>query len=259
MPGHDHSAMAHGLGIAPGLPLGALMLALFLAGLTGGLTHCAGMCGSFVLAQVGSNLSRVPAAGFNIWARLRGALLLPYHLGRMTTYVAFGMAAGGLVGAFAELTAFKGLQSALLLVAAALFLLQLAAELVPLVLRGRHLPGFAPGGRLGAVGAALSRLVAPYFADPRGWRGYVLGVALGFLPCGLIYSAVAAAAGGGSVPAGGLAMAAFVAGTALALMLVGYGGAIVGQRWRFALRPVARSLMAVNAAILVWIAVGTLS
>jgi len=250
MPIHDHSTMTHDpIAVASGLPLGGLMLALFLAGLTGGLTHCVGMCGSFVLAQVTNGLAAQPAAGFGPWARLRAAALLPYHLGRMTTYVALGAIAGGLAGAFVALTAFKALLSVFLLAAAGLFVGQLAQELLPRV----------GGGGLGRVASGLSRVVAPLFADPRGWRGYGLGVSLGFLPCGLIYAALAAAAGSGGPVAGALAMAAFVAGTAPALVAVGYGGTMLGRRWRQALRPVARALMAANAALLVWIAVGTLS
>jgi hypothetical protein len=253
MPFHDHSAMGHdAIGAVPGLGIGGLMLALFLAGLTGGFTHCAGMCGSFVLAQVGGVLCRVPAAGFGRWMRLRSAALLPYHAGRLTTYVGLGMAAGGLTGAFVEFTQFKAILSVFLLVAAGLFFTQLVVEMLP-SLRSAGGRGLAP------LANGLSRIAAPLFADPTGWRGYTLGVALGFLPCGLLYSALAAAAGSGAWIDGGLAMGAFVAGTAPALVAVGYGGAAFGRRWQPALRPVARSLMAANAALLVWMAVETLS
>lgn len=253
MPIHDHSTMTHDpLAGAAGMPLGGLMLALFLAGFTGGLTHCAGMCGSFVLAQVTGALAKLPATGFGPCIRLRAAALLPYHLGRLTTYAALGAVAGGLAGLFVALTAFKALLSAFLVAAAGLFLAQLAAEFVPATKA-------AGRGPIGAAADRLSRVVAPLFADPKGWRGYALGVALGFLPCGLLYAALAAAAGSGDAVAGGLAMASFAAGTAPALVAVGYGGAMLGRRWRRALRPLARSLMAVNAALLVWIAIGTLS
>jgi uncharacterized protein len=46
----------------------------------------------------------------------------------------------------------------------------------------------------------LARFVQPLFADPRGFRGWALGLALGFLPCGFLYSALAAAAGSGTAP-----------------------------------------------------------
>ena len=56
-----------------------LVLALFMAGLVGSAGHCAGMCGPFVLAQVGARTQL---------NRLAGSALLPYHLGRGTTYIA---------------------------------------------------------------------------------------------------------------------------------------------------------------------------
>ena len=43
---------------------------------------------------------------------------------------------------------------------------------------------------------------------PSGWRHYALGVALGFLPCGLLYGALAAAAAAGAAVSGAFAMIA---------------------------------------------------
>lgn len=249
---HDHAALGHAaLGTGGCLGLGGLMLALFLAGLAGGFTHCAGMCGSFVLAQVGARLERLPAAAFGLRARMAAAALLPYHLGRLTTYAALGAAAGGLAGTLVQATQFRVVLPAFLILAATLFAGQLAFELAPALRAAR-------GGQAGKLAAVVGRIAGPLFADPRGWRGYVLGAALGFLPCGLLYSALAAAAGSGGALAGGLGMAAFVAGTVPALLAVGYGGTALGRRWRPALRPVFRSLMAANALLLVWMAVETL-
>lgn len=249
----DHLLAICGTGIVPPeLSLSGLVSALLLMGLTGGVTHCAGMCGSFVLAQVGSRLGRVAASDFGPWTRCAVAALAPYHLGRMTTYTVLGAVAGGVGSVFARWTAFKPLLSVFLLAAAALFLMQLAAEFLP------ALRGGAAAGRMGRLAHRLSRIAAPLFADPRGWRGYLLGGTLGFLPCGLIYGGLAAAAGSGSALAGALAMAALVAGTVPGLVAVGYGGAALGLRWRQAMRPVARSLMAINAAVLIWIALGSI-
>jgi hypothetical protein len=51
--------------------------------------------------------------------------------------------------------------------------------------------------------------------------GYLLGVALGFLPCGFLYAALAAAAATADPLQGALAMLAFGLGTVPALVLVG--------------------------------------
>ncbi|HTY70661.1 MAG TPA: sulfite exporter TauE/SafE family protein [Alphaproteobacteria bacterium] len=230
-----------------------LIGSLFLAGLAGSISHCAGMCGPFVLTQVTARLRRVPVDDFGGWARLRGAALVPYHLGRLTTYSALGAAAGGLTGRFMEAPELRWLSSAFLLLAAALFLAQIGADVLP-----RSGRGTGPVGVARLVGRAVdlvSRPIGDLFADPHGWRGYGLGIALGFLPCGLLYSALAASAAGGSTAAGAAAMAAFVAGTFPVLFAIAWGGTVLGRSWRGALKRLAQPLLAVNAVLLVALAV----
>ncbi|MBV8535543.1 MAG: sulfite exporter TauE/SafE family protein [Alphaproteobacteria bacterium] len=226
-----------------------LVASLFVAGIAGSISHCAGMCGPFVLTQVTARLARVPVEGFGGWARLRGTALVPYHLGRLTTYSALGAAAGGLTGRFMEAAEFRWLSSAFLLLAAALFLAQVAGDILP-----RSGRGTGPVGVARLAGQAVNFVSKPLgslFAHPRGWRGYGLGVALGFLPCGLLYSALAGSAASGSAAAGAAAMAAFVAGTFPMLFVIGWGGTVLGRSWRGALQRLAQPLLAINAVLLV--------
>lgn len=219
-----------------------LPLTLLLAGLVGGATHCAGMCGPFVLAQVGARLDRTGAAYGEV-RRLAGAALVPYHLGRATTYAGLGAAAGGLAGGAATLPFMGWLPPALLATAAVILLLQAVARGV------RLLPRFA-GRAPSALSAAVARLSGPLLADPRGWRGYLLGIVLGFLPCGLLWGALAAAGGAGGAAAGAVAMAAFTLGTVPALVGVGYAGALFGRRFRPALAWATPAVLLLNAGIL---------
>jgi hypothetical protein len=46
---------------------GNLIVALFLTGLLGSVSHCVGMCGPFVLAQAACRLGEFPAAGMREW------------------------------------------------------------------------------------------------------------------------------------------------------------------------------------------------
>jgi sulfite exporter TauE/SafE len=237
---HDHSggldAGWSGLLDAFGLPA-----ALFLAGLVGSFSHCALMCGPFVLAQVAGRLERGRAAGGEL-VRLAGAALVPYHLGRITTYTLLGSIAGAICGQATTLTGYPWLLAGCLALAALAF----AAQAVEGLRRQ------AGGG--GALGAWLGRIVGPLMRDPRGVRGYALGLALGLLPCGLLYGALAAAAGTGGGLRGGLAMAAFTLGTVPALVGVGWLGAFFGRRWLPALRVVAIPVMLLNAAVLLTLA-----
>ena len=75
----------------------------------------------------------------------------------------------------------------------------------------------------------VSRQLFPVNTMPR-----ALGVGLlwGFLPCGLVYSALATAFALGSVAQGGLWMAAFALGTLPNLLMAGWVGAGALQRLR---------------------------
>jgi sulfite exporter TauE/SafE len=222
-----------------GLPAG-----LFLLGLAGGITHCAGMCGPFVLAQTGRRLAATPLSAVTMLVRLQGAALLPYHLGRATTYILLGAAAAGLVGGVAPLTS-GGLLPAVALGLAALAFLLLAAGQAWPRLAGRSIATLAAT----AGGVRWQRLLAPLFARPIGIGGYLLGVALGFLPCGLVYAALLAAAAAGSALLAAAAMAAFAAGTVPALFAVGCLGMVAGQRFRAALRVWMVPVLLLNAAV----------
>ena len=221
-----------------------LLGSLFLAGLVGSTTHCVGMCGPFVLSQTVARLEAVPASQLSEFSRLRGAALLPYHLGRATTYTLLGTLAATFAGGFAALAQVRWLSAVLLLVAALFFL---AYSL-------RRLPRRWSSAGGGWWARRVEPMVRPLFARPVGWRGYLLGVVLGFIPCGLLYGALTAAAASGDTLAGAAAMLAFTAGTFPALLAVGLAGHVVGSQWREMALRVAPALMLLNAAALSYLA-----
>jgi sulfite exporter TauE/SafE len=234
---HDLTA----LGTA-GLP--ALLGGLFLAGLAGGLTHCAAMCGPFVLAQVAATADRTLSGG--MLRRLTGAALLPYHAGRLAGYALLGALAGGISAAIGQLPGFRHLAVLLLLFAALLMFVQASARL------GAWLPALPPL----RLPAALDRRLPALMARPDGWRGFRLGLLLSALPCGLLYGALAAAAASGSALAGGFAMAAFVLGTMPSLIgLAALGrflarGLAASRGWRRA----SAALFLLNGVVLMALA-----
>jgi uncharacterized protein len=233
---------------------GNLLVSLFLAGLLGSASHCVGMCGPFVLAQTVARLEGVPAARMTEFHRLTGAALVPYHVGRATTYVALGIAAAALAAGMVRITGLRWL-SAALLVAAALFFLGYALSALGVRLRGRRTGGVADD----VWARTFGRITRPLFHRPVGVRGYLLGGALGFLPCGLLYGALAASAASGQPVAGGLGMLAFALGTVPALLAVGLAGHVAGARFRSTALRVAPALMLVNAAALSYLAWRTIA
>ncbi|PKU23379.1 sulfite exporter TauE/SafE family protein [Telmatospirillum siberiense] len=226
---------------------GGLLGSLALAGLVGGVSHCAGMCGPFVLSQVAARLEGTPAGQMREWHRLSGAAVLPYHLGRAATYAILGGAGAAVTGSLT--TAVGGLHwlSAALLLAAALFMAGLAIPSLKRLLTGTN-------GEAAGWSRILERLAGPLFGQPTGWRGFLLGLLLGFIPCGLLYGALAAAAASGNVLTGMAGMLAFAAGTWPSLFAVGLLGHLAGNRWRAPVLRYAPLLLMINAGMLTWLA-----
>jgi len=219
---------------------------LALAGLLGGFAHCAGMCGPFVLAQIGAG----PAL-----ARAGGRLLWPYHLGRGTTYTLLGAIAGATSGAFADVTGLRALAVALLALGGVVFALQGLAGF------GLRL-GLESAGWGAAWGRLIARCAAPLVGGTGSRHGLALGLVLGFLPCGILWGALAVAAGTGKAEAGALAMAAFALGTVPALGIVAWAGRAALARFRDTLGWVVPALMLANAAFLfyfAWAAAGQIT
>lgn len=236
------SACRQGLAHVAAQPAG-LPGALFFAGLAGSLVHCVGMCGPFVLGQVMADAEKGAVGSYGEWQRLAGASLIPYHLGRLTTYTALGAAAGAATAVFTATSTFAWLSSALLLAAAALMLLQAF--------------GLA-AGTTSPLTAGLARLAGPLSSSRGPAARYALGVVLGFLPCGLLYGALAAAAGTASLREGAFAMAAFALGTVPALVAVGWGGLIARRRLQSLARWIAAPLLLANAVLMLALAASRL-
>lgn len=207
-------------------PLGGVA-ALFLAGLLGGPAHCGAMCGCFVLGQVADRMETLPIGVGCVWRRLSGAALVPYHVGRLTTYALLGAVVGS--GSAALLPPWMG--TVLLLCGAALLLAR------GLVATPRH---------WGTAVSALARRA-------HGNR-FLLGLSLGFLPCGFLYAALAIAAASQSLASGALGMLAFGLGTVPTLAMIGLVGQVAARRWQQQIARWSPALMVLNAVVLVGVA-----
>jgi hypothetical protein len=184
----------------------ALPLALALGGLASGL-HCAGMCGGI-------------SAGFSLLQKERlWQRQLAFNAGRITTYAAGGAIAGSLGSGAAYVAAVGSAQNLLYLFASAFALLA-----------GVHLAGLAlPLGAFERAGLPLWHRIQPLAARLLPARtlpqAYLAGIAWGWLPCGLVYAALAAAVFAGGPAQGAAAMAAFGLGTLPWLLATGVAAA----------------------------------
>ena len=166
-----------------------------------GAGHCAGMCGGIVAALGFATDDNQP----------RWPILLSYNLGRIISY--------GLLGALVGLLGYFGQQFLYI----GPWLRSIAGIL--LILMGMYLAGWwRVLTWLERAGQHLWRRLQPLsnglFQVRSVRRGFFYGMLWGWLPCGLVYSALAYAATSATPVTGAAAMMAFGVGT-LPAMLAG--------------------------------------
>lgn len=209
------------------------LMAFVTLGVLGSAAHCVGMCAPFVLMV--SRRYGLPAGAHVPWVAQ-----LWYTAGRLSMYGALGALGGTIGGALQVAGALVGLQrSAALLGGAVLVVTALASLLAR-----------APGG---SVAAWAGRLTAQLGRRMPG-HPYALGLVLGLLPCGLLYSAVVAAMATGSAARGAAGLVLFGLGTAPALFGVSVADALLLRR-RATLNRLAQGFILVMGAWLMWRAI----
>lgn len=187
--------------------MNTLVVSALLMGLFGG-AHCLVMCGG---------ISSMVCAGGT-----KGRFAMAYNAGRVVSYAALGLVVGSIgslpLGVPLDVVRFT--------------LRALAA--ICLLTVGLHLAGLPSFARaLESVGAPLWRRVAPFakrllpLRSP--WQALAAGGLWAFMPCGLLYGAVAIAASADSALDGAMTMAAFGVGTLPVMMGVGVVAARVAR------------------------------
>ncbi|WP_456413259.1 sulfite exporter TauE/SafE family protein [Thiolapillus sp.] len=219
-------------------------LGAFLMGLFGAL-HCVGMCGSIM----GVLTFSLPMETRKKPVRLIGYLGY-YSLGRILSYSLAGAVAGGFgAGLLFQISPQYG-HSILLLTAT---LLMIAV--------GLYLAGWFPAfARIEKAGAPIWKKLEPLgrkllpVSSPL--QAVLYGMIWGWLPCGLVYSALFIALGQGSMLQGGVFMLLFGLGTLPAIMATGI---FADQILRFSRNPQMRMfagilliLFALTGLILNW-------
>ncbi len=195
-----------------------LYLVFLVTGFTVGFGHCIGMCGPIVVS-------------LSLNLKGRGVLLphLLYNAGRVTTYAILGGLAG-ILGSFTILTSsILSLQKGVLIFVGVLVLLM-----------GLAMGGWISLGRLSGDSDFSHSLFLKWFHRLSAARSPVvylpLGLLLGLLPCGPVYTALIASARAGMAANSSLQgflsgmglMVAFGMGTVAPLLLI---GKLAGLRW----------------------------
>lgn len=215
------------------------LLGAFVVGLLGGV-HCLGMCGGIV-----------GALSFGAGGAARWPIMLAYNAGRLSSYTLAGALMGGVGYFFAALAPVQDAQRILMILAA-----------VFLILMGLYLAGWWNLLlRLERLGGGLWRRVEPL---GRGLlpartvgRAYLLGLLWGWLPCGLVYTALVWTVASGGPLQGAALMLAFGLGTLPNLLLMG-AAATQLARWvrKPAVRIAAGLIVAGFGLVMLWQAIG---
>lgn len=198
-------------------------IALFLVGLLGG-THCIGMCGGIVGA-------------LSLGSGRRPALHLAYNAGRIISY-AF---AGGIAGAIGEAGVALSGTFPLRIVLFALANLMLIALGFYLMGATRTLAFTERFGQI--LWRRVQPLTRRFLPARTMFQAFPLGLLWGWLPCGLVYSALVTALTSGSAWRGATLMLAFGAGTLPTLLLAGLLAGLLSPGLNEMLsRPVVRTV-----------------
>lgn len=166
-----------------------------------GSPHCLGMCGGIVAAFGLSMQTRSP--------RQQQWLTLVYHGGRLTSYMLLGLVAGSFGATMLAPLTNNGTIARVLLGVALIFCAMLMLGM----------PMLKPIEKLGlGLWQRLSPLRQKLFPLDSTPKAFLAGLLWGFLPCGLVYGAIALAIGAGShgyhdITTGILVMFAFGIGT----------------------------------------------
>lgn len=167
--------------------------------------HCVAMCGG-ISSAISLNISN---------QKSNAIALFFYHAGRLTSYAFLGAIAGGGVSELVQITQWSH----------GFIVLRFLAGIMIIVLAlyiARVWNGLA---YIEKIGQKLWKYIAPFTAHflplHRPISAFPLGVIWGWLPCGLVYSALSWAAISGSFIGGSLIMLAFGFGTLPAMLLVG--------------------------------------
>ena len=219
--------------------LGAFLMGLF------GTLHCVGMCGS-IMGVLTFSLPRE--------TRLHPGRLIGYlgyyNIGRVLSYTLAGSLAGAF-GAGVLLTISPQYGHSILLLLATFLMIAV----------GFYLAGWFPGlAYVERAGAPVWRKLEPLgkklLPVKSPLQALLYGLIWGWLPCGLVYSALFIALGQGSALSGGVFMFLFGLGTLPSVMAT---GVFADQIMRFARNPrmriiagIALILLALAGLIINW-------
>jgi len=200
------------------LSTSSIYLIFFTTGLTVGFGHCIGMCGPIVIS-LSLNIKDRPSLFPNLF----------YNFGRTITYGILGAIMGG-AASFTRFTqGIGGIQQGVM-IGAGILIVAMGVAMTGWLPAHRLFGNFTPAGQI------INKYFKRLFAHQNNLVFLPIGMLLGLLPCGPVYTAMIAAARTGmdaattleGVASGAAVMVCFGLGTIPALLILSQ---ISNVRW----------------------------
>lgn len=205
-----------------------LIISAFALGLFSSF-HCVGMCGAIAFSLPVKHLGQAK--------KIAGVVL--YNLGRITTYSTIGL----LFGLMGRQLYIAGLQQWFSIIAGIIIILAVLQYIFKKPLM--HLPGF------NRIQLLIQNLIGRFLRARNISELFLLGMANGLLPCGLVYFAVMGAMATGSTLNAVLFMALFGLGTLPAMLLFGYFGMSINVAVRNRMKQAVPYFLTVMGMLLI--------
>lgn len=197
-----------------------------------GSVHCVGMCGAIALA-----LPTTPSRQ-GAWQTAAA-----YNVGRILTYSFLGLLLG-VVGQGLHVIGYQqryAVVMGVILLLIALFSINVEHQIV-------RLPGISAG--YVRLKSALGRRLSQQQRHPL-QTAAAIGMLNGWLPCGLVYMALAAAIAQPAAWQGAAYMAVFGLGTFPLMLATAWAGRMLSFRWRGRLQRLSRALVVGFALLMI--------
>lgn len=202
-----------------------MLVAAFILGFTGSL-HCVGMCGPIAMMVGGKTQQHV------IVYRLL------YNFGRTLTYVAMGI----VVGLLGKIIQWGSVQGKISIGVGVLILLLLAIPKVQTY--------FLPS--LSKVVLRLKQSFGRQLQSKKFSAALVTGIFNGFLPCGLVYAALAIALVQSNLSGSAMAMALFGLGTIPAMLMAAYSWQVIRKVVPWSFQRIQTVMLVLVAVLMIW-------
>jgi sulfite exporter TauE/SafE len=200
------------------------ILAAFFIGLVGSL-HCIGMCGPIAIA--------LPVPSSSNLSFLTGRIL--YNLGRVVTYSFLGV----LLGLIGSKIALAGAQQVVSVILGVIVI-------VAVILPQKYKNYFAQHPIIQKFAQPLKNNIGVLFKKGTFSAMFLIGILNGFLPCGLVYVALAGAIASGDAISGAAVMILFGLGTVPSM----FAASVFGKFINIGIRTKIRKAVPVLAILL---------